>query len=67
MLNIQKIYSVFINLHKDLPFLPERKKTEKSKKLVCNIQRKLCCSHKNFKTRLILKIVHRVIQFNQEP
>ena len=28
------------NLHNDLPFLPERKKTEKCKKLVCNIQNK---------------------------
>ena len=28
------------NLHKDLPFLPERKKIEKCKKLVCNIHNK---------------------------
>ena len=28
------------NLHCDLPFLPERKKTEKCKKLVCNIHNK---------------------------
>ena len=26
-----------LNLHSDLPFLPERKETEKWKKLVCNI------------------------------
>ena len=26
-----------LNLHSDLPFLPERKETEKCKKLVCNI------------------------------
>ena len=25
------------NLHKDLPFLPERKKVEKVEKLICNI------------------------------
>ena len=28
------------NLHCDLPFLPERKKIEKYKKLVCNIHNK---------------------------
>ena len=28
------------NLHNDLPFLPERKKIEKCKKLVCNIHNK---------------------------
>ena len=28
------------NLHKDLPFLPERKKIEKVKKLVCGIEDK---------------------------
>ena len=28
------------NLHKDLPFLPERKKIGKCNKLVCNIQNK---------------------------
>ena len=28
------------NLHKDLPFLPERKKIEKCNKLVCNIHDK---------------------------
>ena len=28
------------NLHSDLPFLPERKKIEKCKKLVCNIHNK---------------------------
>ena len=28
------------NLHKDLPFLPERKKLEKVKKLVCGIENK---------------------------
>ena len=59
------------NLHKDLPFLPERKKIEKCNKLVCNIHDKEnCCTHKSFKRSikygLILKKVHRVIQFNQE-
>ena len=38
--------------HKDLPFLPERKKLEKVEKLVCiyRRQRKICHSHKSFKT-----------------
>ena len=60
------------NLHRDLPFLPKRKKIKKFKKLVCTIQDK-----KNYVVRinslkqalnhgLILKNVHRVIQFNQE-
>ena len=33
MLNIKK---KMFNIHSDLTFLPERKKTEKCKKLVCN-------------------------------
>ena len=28
------------NLHKDLPFLPKRKKVEKVEKLICNIEHK---------------------------
>ena len=28
------------NLHKDLPFLPERKKVEKIEKLICSIENK---------------------------
>ena len=28
------------NFHKDLPFLPERKKAEKAKKLICSIEDK---------------------------
>ena len=40
------------NLHRDLPFLPERKKIKKCEKLVCTVQnkKKLCCSHKCIKT-----------------
>ena len=63
------------NLHdldRDLPFLPERIKTDKCSKLVCNLYDK-----KNYVVQirslkqalnhgLILKKVHRVIQFNQE-
>ena len=37
---------------KDLPFLPERKKLEKVKKLVCGIEdKKIRHSNKSFKTR----------------
>ena len=60
------------NFHKDLPYLPERKKLEKVKKLVCGIEDK-----KNYVVHiralkqalnhgLLLKRVHRVIQFNQK-
>ena len=63
------------NLHgldEDLPFLPERMKIGKCKKLVCNLHDK-----KNYVVHirslkqalnhgLILEKVHRVIQFNQE-
>ena len=59
-------------LHENLPFLPERMKTDKCRKLVYNLYDK-----KNFVAHirslkqalnhgLILKKVHRVIQFNQE-
>ena len=41
------------NLHNDLPFLPERMKIDKCDKLVCNLyDKKLCCSHKSFKTSI---------------
>ena len=60
------------DLHSDLPFLPERMKIGKCKKLVCNLYDK-----KNYVVHirslkqalnhgLILKKVHRVIQFHQE-
>ena len=60
------------NLHKDLPFLPESKKVNKVEKLICSIEDK-----ENFVIRirllnqplnhgLVLRKVHRVIQFNQE-
>ena len=39
--------------HKELPFLPERRKIEKVEKLVCSIEdRKICHSHKSFKTNI---------------
>ena len=59
-------------LHKDLSFLPERKKLEKLEKPVCGIEDKdKYVSHiralkQALNHRLILKRVHRVIQFNQE-
>ena len=39
------------NLHKDLPFLPERKKVNKCEKLICSIEdTRKCYSYKSFKT-----------------
>ena len=61
------------NLHSDLPFLPERMKIDKCNKLVCNLyDKKSYVVHiRSLKQALnhglILKEVHRVIQFNQEP
>ena len=41
------------NLHKDLPFLPQRKKVEKIEKRICDIEdKKICYSHKSFKTSI---------------
>ena len=52
----------------DLPFLPERMKIDKCKKLVCNLyDKKNYVVHiTSLKHGLILKKVHRVIQFYQE-
>ena len=60
------------DLHSDLPFLPERMKIDKCKKLVCNLRNK-----KNYVVHinslkqalhyeLKLEKVHRVPEFNQE-
>ena len=60
------------SLHSDLPFLPEKKEIEKCNKLVCDFPDK-----KNYVVHikplkqalnhgLILKNLHRVIQFNQK-
>ena len=60
------------NRHKDLPFLPERKKSKKCNKLVCNIQDKeiyvvhIKALKQAFNYGLILKTVHKVIQFSQK-
>ena len=59
------------NLHKDLPFLPERKKVEKVEKLICSIEDKekyvihIRALKQALNHGLILKKVHRVIKFNQ--
>ena len=59
-------------LHKDLPFLPERMKIDKCKKLVCNLYDKknyvvhIRSLKQALNHELILKKVHRVIQFNQK-
>ena len=58
--------------HKDLPFLPERKKLEKVEKLVCSIEDKekyvihIRALKQALNHGLIPKDVQRVIKFNQE-
>ena len=60
------------NHHKDLPPLLERKKIGKCKKLVCTIQDNenyvvhMGTLKQDLNRGLILKEVHRVIQFNQK-
>ena len=60
------------DLHNDLPFLPERMKIDKCSKLVCNLYDKkdyvvhIRSLKQALNHGLILKQVHRVIQFNQE-
>ena len=59
-------------LHSDLPFLPKRMKINKCSKLVCNVEDKenyivyIRALKQALNNGLILKKVHRVIQFNQE-
>ena len=60
------------NLHKDLPFLPERKKVNKVEKLICSIEDKekyvihIRALKQALNHGLKLKKVHRVIQFIQK-
>ena len=60
------------NLHKDLPFLPERKKVEKVEKLICSIENKekyvihIRSLKQALNHGLKLKKVHRIIQFKQK-
>ena len=61
-----------LSFHKDLPFLPERKKLEKVEKLVCSIEDEekyviyIRALKQALNHGLVLKDVHRVIKFNQE-
>ena len=60
------------DLHSDLPFLSKRMKINKCNKLACNLYDKKTVAHiRSLKQALshglILKNIHRVIQFNQEP
>ena len=60
------------NLHKDLRFLPERKKLNKVEQLICNIEDKekyvmyITVLKQALNHGLVFKKVHRVIQFNQK-
>ena len=60
------------DLLKDLPFLPERKKVNKIQKLICNIEDKekyvmhIKVLKQALSHGLVLKKVHKVIQFNQK-
>ena len=60
------------DLHSDFPFLPERMKIDKSKKLVFNLYDKessvvhIRSLKQALNHGLLLKKFHRVIQFNQE-
>ena len=60
------------DLHSDFPFSPERMRIDKCKKLVCNLynKKKYAVHIRSLKQALnyglILKKVHRVIQFNQK-
>ena len=72
-LEVDEEYSKkLFNSHKDLLFLPERKKVEKVEKLICSIEDKeKYVIHKRALKQALnhglkLKKVHRVIQFNQK-
>ena len=60
------------NLHKDLPFLPERKKVNKVEKLICSIEDKekyvihIRALKQALNHGLKLKEVYRIIQFKQK-
>ena len=60
------------NLHKDIPFLPERKKVEKVDRLICSIENKqkyvihIRSLKQALNHGLKLKKVHRIIQFKQK-
>ena len=60
------------DLHSDLPFLPERMKINKCKKLVCNLfNKKKYVAHINSLKQALnhglkFKKIHRIIEFNQK-
>ena len=60
------------DLHSDLPFLPERMKIDKCKKLVCNLRDKkryvlhIRSLKQTLDYGLKLEKIHRVIEFNQK-
>ena len=60
------------SFHSNLPFLPERKKIEKCNKFICDFHDKknyvvhLKTLKQSLNHGLMLKKVHRVIQFNQK-
>ena len=60
------------DLHSNLPFLPERMKIDKGKKLVCNLRHKkkydvhIRLLKQALNHGLKLKKVHRIIEFNQK-
>ena len=60
------------NLHKDLPFLPERKKVEKVEKLICSIEDKekyvihIRALKQALNHRLVFKKVYRIVHFKQK-
>ena len=60
------------DLHSDLPFLPRRMKIDKCKKLVCNLHNKkkyvvhIKSLKQALKHGLKLKMIHRIIEFNQK-
>ena len=62
----------FFNFHCDLTFLPERKKIKKCNKLVCKIHNRenyvvhIKALKQALNHGLILKNVHKVIQFHQK-
>ena len=54
--DVEYVKSLF-NFHKNLSFLPERKKFKKVEKLVCGIEdKKIFCSYKSFKTSIKSRI-----------
>ena len=69
--DVEHLKQLFNN-HKDLAFLPERKKVEKVEKLICSIENKekyvihIGALKQALNHGLKLKKVHRVIQFKQK-